>query len=219
MVSLWSALTKSCVFAITSSFLLNEGCVPILKMVVPPRLLCTVHCHLSKSYNHSMRFGSCVLKFCAEFDTCVLFCTLRHHEYDAWHRHCCLLVMIKWNCTAVSSGWLRACGNMPRHAHKSLAQHDVLEKWTQSGYFVIRPWIDPEILHPVWFISVGFLHHSWKMLELYFLKFGHSCPLTHPFRFVSYNRPTIWNYITHTLGWSPFKSRITAVSQLVMFWL
>jgi hypothetical protein len=121
---------------------------------------------------------------------------------------------VKLGCSVI---WL--IEDMQEHAHNSLAQHNVLEKWTQSGYFVIRPWVDPEIWHPDWFISVGFLHHSWKVLELYFLKFNHSSPLTHPFWFVSYNRPTIWTYITHTLGRSAFKSRITAVSQLVMFWL
>lgn len=178
MVSLWSAVTKLCVFAITSSFLINEGCVRILKMVEPPRHLCTAHCLLSKSYNNSMSFGSCVLKICAELDTCVLFCTLRHHEYDAWHRQCCLLVMIKGNWAAVSSDWLTACRNMPKHARKSLAQHKVLERWTESGYFVIRPCRSIDLESRLIYFS-GF-PPSWEMLELYFLKFGHSCPLTHP---------------------------------------
>ena len=217
MVSLWSALPKWCVFAITSSFLLNEGCVPVSKMVELPRHLRTAHCHLSKIYNHSMNFDSCVLKFYAEFDTCVLFCTLRHHEYDAWHRHCCLLVMIKWNWAAVSSGWLRACRIMLIHAQISLVQHKVVEKWTQSGCFVIRPCRSIDLESRLIYFS-GF-PPSWKMLELYFLKFGHSCPLTHPFHFVSYNCPTVWNYVTHTLGSSAVKPRITAASQLVMFWL
>jgi len=75
------------------------------------------------------------------FCTHTLFHTLRHHEFELWHTHCCLLAVIvsDWK-AAVRSCWLKTCREMSRHAQKSpiTVWYKVLNKCIQSGYFLIR---------------------------------------------------------------------------------
>jgi hypothetical protein len=90
--------------------------------------------------------GSCFLWLWKYFihthtHTHTLFLNLRHHEFEAWHTYCCLLVGIlsDWM-AAVRSCWLRICRKMSKHAQKShiTVWYTVLDKCIQSGYFLIR---------------------------------------------------------------------------------
>jgi hypothetical protein len=50
------------------------------------------------------KFCSCFLEFCTVYERHALISTLGHHKYNAWHKHCCLLMMTACNwMTAVSS--------------------------------------------------------------------------------------------------------------------
>jgi hypothetical protein len=105
MINLQSSLTKSHTFAVTSSFMVNEGhpehfitvCeyVPILKAAEPLRNLCMAHGLLSKgSFNYFISYGSCFLRLWKKCYIHTVFHTLRHHGFDAWHKHYCLIAMI-----------------------------------------------------------------------------------------------------------------------------
>jgi hypothetical protein len=88
--------------------------------------------------------GSCFLwlwKYFTHTHTHTLFHTLRHHEFEVWHTHYCLLaVVVSHWMAAVMSCWLRICRKMWRHAQKSpiTVWYKILDKCIQSGYFLIR---------------------------------------------------------------------------------
>lgn len=66
------------------------------------------------------KFCFCCLKFCTASERHALICILGHHNYDAWHIYCCLLVMTASNwMAAMSSHWIGAHGNVFRHTQRS----------------------------------------------------------------------------------------------------
>ena len=51
---------------------------------------------------------------------CTLLFTLWHHKYDAWHRHCHLLVIFASDWVAgMSCSWLSMCRNISRPAERN----------------------------------------------------------------------------------------------------
>jgi len=108
MVIVWSAITKSCIVAITSSFPLDEGypeCLS-LSLDVHPSLLqwnqsITFSWLKASSWKAVLSFSSHLLEFCAKYDTHTSYCILRHHEYNTWQKHYCALAI-------TASDWIAA---------------------------------------------------------------------------------------------------------------
>jgi len=99
--------------------------------------------------------------------THTLFHTLRHHEFEIWHTHYCLLAVIvsDWM-AAVRSCWLRTCRKMSRHAQKSpiTVWYKVLDKFIQSTYFLMRL--------PLYFQIILYMQICFCSSQLYTDNFG-----------------------------------------------
>jgi len=93
-----------------------------------------------------------------------LISTFGHNKYNAWHKHCCLLMMTACNwMAAVSSRLIGAHRNMFRHTQQSpiLVWCRVTGKWTRFRYCLIGLHIIPIlIIHSSLLLTVTVISHA-----------------------------------------------------------
>jgi hypothetical protein len=170
MFSLWAALAKSwhfCCHFISTHWKTSRMLVTFShrSMDVHQSKICKWLWTYPKSWsspNH--KFCSYFLEFCTVYEGHALICTLGHHKYNAWHKHCCLLVMTACNwMAAVSSRLIRAYRNMFRHTQQrpNLVWCRVTGKWTRFRYYLIGPHIILIfIIHSSLLLTVTVISHA-----------------------------------------------------------
>lgn len=107
-------------------------CVPIFKVAELLKNLSMAHGLTSKgSLNYVLSFSSRFIKFCTKFNTYAFFCDVRHHKYNAWHKH-------QWLCGCIEILLLEDVQEHVKMCRKVWSQCDATY-WRneQSGYVLI----------------------------------------------------------------------------------